>query len=190
MTWQQPGGGGDPPPPFGQGYGSGALGGLPAGVEYATWGARFGAWLLDRLALVGTALPAAIALGIASATAPDALDGSTGSPLPALFTGLFFLLMLIPLAFLVWNTYRTGTTGQSVGKRWAGIHLVSMTTMRPPGPGAAFGKYLLRSVASQVTCGIYGLLSVFWPLWDVRQQSLDDKVVSTLVVRFAGNRPL
>jgi uncharacterized RDD family membrane protein YckC len=218
MTWQQPGGEGDqphygrpqdgqphdgqpphgqpqygqppPPPPFGQGYGFGTVGGLPAGVEYAGWGSRLGAYLLDYLVALGTTIPALISLGIGAATAPDALDGSTGSPLPALFVGLFFLLLLLPLAFVVWNTYRTGATGQSLGKGWMGIHLVSSATMRPPGPGAAFGKYILRSLLSQVTCGIYGLISVLWPLWDVRHQSLDDKIVNTLVVRFAGNRPL
>ncbi len=178
------------PPAYGQGYGFGSVGGLPAGVQHASWGARLGAYLLDYLTMLGTAIPAVVCLVIGAATAPGALDGTDGSPLPAVFIGLAILLALLPLAFVVWNTYRTGATGQSVGKRWVGIHLVAVATLQPPGPGPAFGKYILRSLASQATCGIYGLLTALWPLWDVQSQTLDDKVVSTLVVRFPGHRPL
>jgi uncharacterized RDD family membrane protein YckC len=43
----------------------------------------------------------------------------------------------------------------------------------------ALGRYLLQSILTTVT--LY--LNVLWPLWDTKNQTLHDKVCSTVVIR-------
>jgi uncharacterized RDD family membrane protein YckC len=87
-------------------------------------------------------------------------------------------------AYSVWNWgYLQGTTGQSIGKRQQGIRLIKEETFLSVGFGMAVVRYLVASVISTITCGIYGVLDLLWPLWDARRQRLTDKILKMNVVQ-------
>lgn len=72
-----------------------------------------------------------------------------------------------------------GLTGQTLGKRVAGIRVVDAETGAPGiGFGRAVGRYFAR-ILSAIPC----LLGYFWMLWDGRKQTWHDKLVRTLVVK-------
>jgi RDD family len=54
---------------------------------------------------------------------------------------------------------------------------------QPPGGWTGVGRLFLRTLLGNVTGGIYTLLTYLWPLWDDKNQTLDDKMLSTLVVK-------
>lgn len=147
----------------------------------ASWGQRAGAYLLDALLLFLALLPGAVLLGIGAAADSDGSGPDEGN-VPLIVLGV--LLMLAGLGFQLWNQgWRQGARGQSFGKQWLGIRLVSAQTGTPPGGGTGLGRLLLRSVLGNCTQGLYSLLTFLWPLWDDRRQTLDDKIFKTLVVR-------
>jgi hypothetical protein len=53
----------------------------------------------------------------------------------------------------------------------------------------ALVRYLVAGAISGVTCGIYGLLDLLWPLWDVRRQRLTDKILKNAVIQ-GEKRPI
>lgn len=170
--YQQPAYGQTPwgaPPP---GYGGG-----PA-VDYASWGARAGALLLDALFAMLLYLPG-LALFIAAVATAENEDDVSGGLIAA--GGLLWFA-----AFLVqfWNHgWRQGEQGWSWGKQVVGIKLVRATDAQPPGGWVGIGRLLLRGLLGTVTSGLYPLVTYLWPLWDERKQTLDDKIFNTYVVR-------
>jgi uncharacterized RDD family membrane protein YckC len=92
-------------------------------------------------------------------------------------------LWLNTLNTLVTLTYfgyfEGGLTGQTLGKRVAGIRVVDANTGQPGiGFGRAVGRYFAR-ILSAIPC----LLGYFWMLWDARKQTWHDKLVNTVVVK-------
>ena len=45
------------------------------------------------------------------------------------------------------------------------------------------GRQFVRGLLGALTLGIYTILTYLWPLWDDLNQTLDDKIWNTLVVR-------
>jgi uncharacterized RDD family membrane protein YckC len=164
----QPGPYGAAPAGMGQPYGFGY--GPAAGADFASWGSRVGAYLIDGL----IALIPLVAGYIVFFVTLDSDGQSTG-------TGTLFALLgwLGYLAVLVWNLgYKQGTTGQSIGKGVLGIKVVGTTTRMPIG----FGMGLLRALMHAIFNNLC-FLNVLWPLWDQQKQTWTDKVVNTYVVR-------
>jgi uncharacterized RDD family membrane protein YckC len=150
--------------PYGFGYGP------TAGADFASWGSRVGAWLIDALIafvplLIGYVVFVA---SIGSDDSPSAVGGV-----------LLFLGWAGWLAVIVWNLgYKQGTTGQSIGKGVLGIKVVGVNTRMPIG----FGKGVLRALLNYIFNSAC-FLNVLWPLWDQRNQTWTDKVIETYVVR-------
>lgn len=152
----------------------------PAPVEYASWGTRVLARLVDSL--IGQALPLAVVgggLGLDQLGSPDHLGPNKhnaalqniGLTLAAVGFVCFFL---VP----VWNFwYREGIKG-SLGKSLMGIQVVNRSNGRRIGVGGAIGRDILQIV----NCLPF-YLGFLWPLWDANNQTLTDKVVSTVVVK-------
>jgi uncharacterized RDD family membrane protein YckC len=171
---QQPGYGYPPPPPpppgyAGQQYGAPVGAGLPTGMPpFAGWGQRAGAWLIDNL-------PATIGIWLT--------EGAYSYNSWA--TGIRVLGVIIVAAGVIWsvyNAYLAGQTGQSTGKRLAGIRLARFSDGQPIGPW--FGVLrLFMNVVFWVVCVIPGLLNYLWPLWDKKSQTWSDKIASSVVVR-------
>jgi uncharacterized RDD family membrane protein YckC len=191
---QQPPPYGQQPPPYGQqGYGGyppqqyGQAPWVPPGyggrpdVRYATWGQRAGALILDGLFGFLLYIPGVILLGI-GARPVDREDGGGSGGGGLIVVGA--LLMLAAFAAQLWNQgWRQGAQGWSWGKQVLRIKLVRVADAQPPGGGVGIGRLLLRGVLGSVTFGVYTLLTYLWPLWDERSQSLDDKILNTLVVQ-------
>ena len=153
-----------------QGYQNYGAPGANVGTP-AEWGTRAIALLIDWGIGVGIIVVGFILAAIAGAIA-DALG---------------FLMFLVAyaaaFAYWIWNMcIKQGSTGQSIGKEKQGIKLVKDETGQPVGGGMAFVRYLLASVISSFTCGIYGLLDYLWPLWDPEKKRLTDKIVKMSVV--------
>ena len=167
---QQQGYGYPPPPPeYGNapygaaGYGTGQPPGMP---PYASWGQRAAAWLIDNVV-------AAIGISLAEAAYYDWGNGTRA---------IGWVVLVLGVVWALYNAYLAGQTGQSTGKRTAGIRLARYADGQPI--GAAFGLLrLFLNVVFWVICFIPGVLNYLWPLWDQKSQTWSDKIASSVVVR-------
>ena len=177
--YARPGQYGAPPPAYGYppppGYGPPPL---PPGVSYASWGSRALALVVDSLMLFVCAAPGIVFTAVAASQAGPDED-------PTVAEGVTIaVLLLAGVAVWFYNfCWTQGKRGQSWGKRVVGIHLVREFDLAPPGGGMGVARYVLRSALGNATCGIYSLLTALWPLWDDKNQTIDDKILHTLVVR-------
>ena len=165
---------GAPPP----GYGGGR-------TDYASWGSRAGALILDGIFSALLFIPAAAAF-IAAAAGAETVTNLDGTVTVTDANGGLLALggVLVFLGFLValWNQgWRQGSKGQSWGKQIAGIKLIKESTGQPPGGGLGIGRLLLRQVLGVVP--FFFLVDYLFPLWDDKHQTITDKIVSTLVVK-------
>lgn len=154
-----------PPPPAPGEYGQSAYGAYPgsspAGMPaYAGWWRRVGAWLLDN-AVVG-----AIFGIIADAANSSAIETIGG---------------VVAVLWAIYNAYLAGKTGQSYGKRAAGIRLARLADGMPVGVGYGLLRWLLDQVFVWL-CVIPGLLNYLWPVWDRQSQTWCDKIAKSVVV--------
>lgn len=134
--------------------------------DYASWGARVGAILIDNL------LTGVIAIGLGGAVGAAAGEGEAG---------LGFGVVLWWVGSIVYMVLCEGSErGQTIGKRLLGIRV------RDDEGGRArysqtFGRELLRFLF-----GVFwplALLNGLWPLWDGKKQAIHDKAASTVVLR-------
>jgi len=133
-------------------------------VNYANWGQRAGAFLIDYAPIIAGWFVLFI------------LDLIIRSAAFALI--LWLLFSLGSLGWWIYNRAITmGNTGQSLGKRVVGIKLVSEATGQPIGAGMAFVRDLAHIVDS-IICYVGWL----FPLWDAKAQTLADKIMTTVVV--------
>jgi uncharacterized RDD family membrane protein YckC len=186
-----------PPPPHGGGFPPQQGGGFPPPAApggalpkeaYTPWATRVLAYIIDYipvaiiegigwLLLMGTRETACVTdtseydMGEFCAT-----GASTVGQVSIALTGL------IALAYVIWNLgYRQGTTGSSIGKSIMKFKIVSEKTGQPIGFGMSVVRELIYLVFAGL-CGIIWLIAVLFPLWDVKRQTLVDKIVSTIAV--------
>jgi uncharacterized RDD family membrane protein YckC len=122
--------------------------------QYASWGRRVGAYLLDSLILI--------------------------VPLVVLMVLLAYLATLI-VPFVYFTFFHGDPGGQTPGKRMLVIRVVGDETGDSIGYGRAFGRYAITFVFWIFF--LPGILDYLWPLWDAKNQALHDKVVGSIVVR-------
>ena len=167
-------------PPLGAGQSwAPAPAGDVRGRPLAEYAQRVWAWLIDTLIAAALQLPG-VAL-ILVAVLPAA-----GDPTPAEVNGgllaIGILLAVVGVLIAWWNQgWRQGVTGQSWGKQARRIRLVSERDGEPIGGGLGLARFLIRALISGVV-GVYWLITVLWPLWDDKRQTLEDKMLKTLVV--------
>ncbi len=180
-----PPGGYPPPPPSSGGYAppppGSAIRALPT-QAYTSWFNRVLAFLIDNI-------PYVFIVGIGwvilmSTQEEECLADVTRYDIDEVCevgyssTGLtvFWLSVLLGLAYLVWNYgYRQGTTGSSIGKSVLKFKVVSEETGRPIG----FGTSVVRQLAHLVDA-IICYIGYLFPLWDAKRQTLADKIMSTV----------
>ena len=148
----QPGYGMSPAPP---GYGA-PMSGAWAGPPLASWGERAVSYLIDYLG------PALVAGFI-----QFSVSYSLGT-----------LLWLAALAWGLYNAYLGGQTGQSTGKKQAGLRLLREQDGQVIGGGLGIGRFFLH-IVDAIPCYV-GFL---WPLWDAKKQTFADKILKTVVVK-------
>jgi uncharacterized RDD family membrane protein YckC len=150
---------------------------MPLRTDYATWGKRVGAMLIDQLpTYVGMIVFwVGYVIWIASiAQSSGSTVDLTGGAVP-IIVGI-----AIMLAGMVWTIYNrwfvAGRTGQSLGKRVTRIRLVSEQTDAPIGAMNAFIRDLVHILDGMAYVGY------LWPLWDEKKQTFADKIMRTIVV--------
>lgn len=163
------------------------------GVQLASWGKRFGAWVIDGiiLAIVGGFISwfATPTLSTRFGELVDAAEAGDQARLTAIQGDLAgpvlqfsIVLWLVTTAYclIFWTT-----TGQTPGKLALGI---SVRRADRPGP-LPIGTAVLRRVVPLVGQFVpfLSLLDGLWPLWDDKRQALHDKVGGTQVVE--GKQP-
>jgi uncharacterized RDD family membrane protein YckC len=169
-----PGGGYPPAAPYGY---------QAPGAQYAGFGARLGAYLLDALISALFVAPAIVALlagpkgGIRRCTINDeprlCRYPSGGTIAVAVILGVIGIV-----AFLYFYCKLVGTTGQSWGMKAANVRVVDQRSGAPIGVGRAVGRYFGRLI-SAVPC----YLGFLWMLWDANKQTWHDKFVQSVVVK-------
>ncbi len=157
----------------------------PLRNDYATWGKRVLAYVIDFLpGLIGASL-FYIGYGIAIFASLD-----TGNPTPDLGAGAGWMMAggviaLIGLAWTIFNRWITaGRTGQSLGKRITKIALIGEETNAPIGPLNAFLRDLVHTLDG------FAYVGYLWPLWDERKQTFSDKIMKTAVIKTPQNPEL
>ncbi|MFE3446995.1 protein kinase [Nocardia sp. NPDC059180] len=154
-------------------------GGLADGsTQFASWGARFGAALLDGLP-AGMLAGLGIVILQATSTTPTASNPSGGSSGSG--SAVMALCYAVALAYLVWNVgFRQGTTGQTWGKKVVGISVIGIQTGLPLGVGTSIARQLAH-IVDALPC----YLGFLFPLWDAKAQTIADKMIGSVVVRGA-----
>lgn len=173
---------GAPPPPPGPG----------AFAPLASFGARLGALVLDGIISAIVAIPGFVVL----ATGPTELSscsvdrngdidpngafrGICEGPTGGTIAVAVLLFAIAGIALLVFQSNRLGTRGQSLGKQAVGIKVIDAGSGGYIGFGRALGRQLFAGLISGSVCA----LGYLWAIWDPRNQTWHDKVVSTVVVK-------
>lgn len=151
-------------------------------MNYSSWGARVGGYLLNGLSSALFALPAMISFFAGPREYQECtVDGESGLCKLPTSTGwaIFAVLLAVGVvAFMVMYSKAVGSTGQFWGHRAAGVRIVDANTGAPIGAGRAFGRYLAHWLDA-VPC----YLGFLWPLWDAKKQTFADKIVRTVSIR-------
>ena len=171
-----------PPPPGYQAYTPSPT----SGFERAGFGARLGGWLLDYLLyglvvalfaipgaiLIGTSFSGCVSVGDEVVCPPGEPNGAT--------IALGGLLIAVGTIFVIVIYLRAlGTTGQTWGRKIAGVKVVGELTGQPIGIGKALGRQLFAGI---ISAQIF-YLGYLWMLWDDKKQTWHDKVVGSIVVK-------
>jgi uncharacterized RDD family membrane protein YckC len=140
------------------------------GLRLASWGRRLGGFLIDFLVLIALFIPVIVYAGATSD--PDTGEIDDG---PAAI--LVLTILLVPFLY-PW--LMLGLRGATLGKLAVGIVVVRAEDGQRFGLLRALGRVLSVSLLGLITIPL--LLSYLWPLWDRRNQTLHDKMASTIVV--------
>jgi uncharacterized RDD family membrane protein YckC len=156
----------------------------PGQGSYAGWWSRVGAYLLDgiiTLAVIVIPLVVGLVLTFQNMTYDDTTEEFSGDPGTA---GIVILVLtfLLYVAFDIWNRgLQVGSKGYSLGKRIVGIRIVKVDDGQLLGSGGGFLRWLMAFVFGLVSC--VSILDLLWPLWDEKNQTLHDKVLTSIAVR-------
>lgn len=177
----------EPPPPPGPGqypqpnpYGQPDYG--MGGADYAHWGKRVGAYLIDGLVMSLALIPGLIgvimiAAGSETSTAADGTLTMSNDDIGVAPILMILLGALLYVGFAIWNLFiKQGRTGYTIGKGVLGIKLVSERTGQPIGAGKCFVRQLAHILDS------FCYIGYLWPLWDAKKQTFADKIMTTIVV--------
>jgi uncharacterized RDD family membrane protein YckC len=129
------------------------------GGYLAGWWTRVGATIIDWLIV-------AVVSGII-------FYGAGGSGQGFEFTdwALYFLY-----AFILLGVQRA----QTVGMMALGTRVVDASTGGPIGFARSFGRAAVYLVLGITVIG--GILDIFWPIWDRRNQTLHDKAIGSVLI--------
>jgi uncharacterized RDD family membrane protein YckC len=168
-----------PPPP---GYGAP---GYPTGPAspYAGWWVRVAAQIIDGLitfAVVLVPLIVGLIITFKDSRTDPVTDKLTG--VEPVGIGILVLTGLLCLGFDIWNRgTRVGSKGQSLGKKVVGIRVVKEADGQLLGAGTGLLRWVMAFLLGIISC--VQLVDVLWPLWDDKNQTLHDKIVSSVSLK-------
>lgn len=150
--------------------------GAPQGTTYgqlAQWPHRALGYLID----LSLYIPGIVLVSIG---APKTVTVRTASGVTALSTTgpsvLYYIGALLNLGVFIWNRCIQNGQGQTVGRKVVGTKLIDATG-QTLGAGKAFLRDLCHIVDS-IICYIGWL----FPIWDVKRQTIADKMMNTTVI--------
>jgi uncharacterized RDD family membrane protein YckC len=164
------------------------------GAPLASWGRRFGAWIIDGILvaivsglLVATLIPEYTDMVDSIMNALERNDPEAVSTIVA--NSVDTTLKVALLSYVVMTIYTIAfwtTTAQTIGKM---LFRISVRRVDRPGPldlATAVRRRLLQ-LASVIPLlsNLYTFILFadgLWPLWDAKRQTLHDKIASTQVV--------
>lgn len=165
-------------PPGYQPYG--ATTGAP--MNYASWGARLGGYILNALSAILFGLPAMISFFAGPREYQECtIDGKAELcklPTDAGWVAIAVLGGIGFIALFVLYFRGVGTKGQFWGHRAAGVRIVDGETGAPIGFWKAVLRQLLHTLDSSIC-----FLGYLWPLWDKKKQTFADKIVGSVAIR-------
>jgi len=171
-----------PPPPEPSAWDSpaaGAAGPRPGQGQwdYATWGQRALAALLDGLLAFVAVIAVFIVAGLAGwifGVVNDTLGGLIGGLVGiAGYLGVVIVLILT----------EAGPYGQTPGKHIIGIRVLD-TSGATLSKGLAVGRYFAKIIS-----GLPCYVGYLWPLWDAEKRTFHDMIVNTRVVQATRKAP-
>jgi uncharacterized RDD family membrane protein YckC len=148
------------------------------GAPLASWGRRAGGWFVDLLVYFG-ALVVSVLAGLPTED-PD--TGEVSDAAAVLIVVVWFLGPILYAWLMI------GRWGQTLGKMAVGIRVLRSEDSLPVSYPRALGR--AASVWILGLLFIPLLLAYLWPLWDRRNQTLYDKMASTIVVDAAYRKAL
>lgn len=162
--WGQPAGDPGPgtqppygsPPPGYQAYTNQPYGNQLAGPRLAGWWYRVGATIIDGLIIV----------------IPSAIIGAA--------TNRLVYYVVAVLGGVIYATMLIGGSGRTVGMMALGTRCLDTATGTPIGYGRGALRWLVAQALWLPIIG--GIVDILWPLWDDKNQTLHDKVASSVVV--------
>lgn len=171
-----------PPPPGSFPPGYQPYQSVNAPMNYASWGARVGGYIVNGLSAALFILPALVAFfaGPREYTECTVNDepGLCKLPTSSGWAIIAAVGAIGLIAFIVMYCKAVGSKGQFWGHRAAGVKIVDADTGGPIGAGKAFLRQLL-SFINTAPC----YLGYLWPLWDERHQTFTDKIFNTVSIR-------
>jgi uncharacterized RDD family membrane protein YckC len=149
-------------------------------VPYASWGLRLGGFLIDLviLAVVQGILDAAFR-HTNTLTLHMTMTNNNGT---VRHNSISFVAIGIGLVVaVVYATILIGGGGKTVGMMAVGVRCVRDGSYDAVGYGKALGRALLER-AFLIAFPVW-VVDMLFPIWDGENQTLHDKVVSTVVLR-------
>jgi len=141
--------------------------------EFASWGRRLAALLVDGAILGIIVLVTLLATGVpAEDVNTTILEGSS-----------LALILLFVLPKAIYDTAMIGSRNQTFGKMALGIKVVDANDRATPiGYVRAFTRWLSTAFLWALFT-VPGILDHLWPLRDRRRQTFHDKLARSVVVR-------
>ncbi len=140
--------------------------------EFASWGRRLAALLVDGAILGVVVLATMLLAGIPLDEINSIVwDGSS-----------LGLIVLFVLPEAIYDTAMIGSRNQTFGKMAVGIKVVGADDRAPIGYTRAFTRWLSTSFLWALFT-VPGIVDHLWPLRDGRRQTFHDKFARSVVVR-------
>ncbi|MEU1225178.1 RDD family protein [Streptomyces sp. NPDC005828] len=169
-------------------------------VQVASMGLRFGARLIDSLA-IGVVYWILSAIGLAGVVgASNSIDDCTGlDPMSSayntcindqaeavggIFAAFFAALFLLFIATMLYEWLMVAFVGATLGKMALGLRVVKENTGGKPGLGGGFIRWIIPMVGA-IVCGIGQLVVFLSPFFDStgKTQGWHDRAAGTLVIK-------
>jgi uncharacterized RDD family membrane protein YckC len=151
------------------------------GPQYASFGARLGAVIIDALIAIPFAIPGIIALLAGGRTIRDCTVNDVPGRCETPSNGAIALAVLLYtagfIAYLIIYC-RMVSRGQSWGQKVTGVRVVDQETGASISAWRVLGRQLAR-----ILSGAICYIGYLWMLWDNRKQTWHDKIVGTVVVK-------
>lgn len=144
-------------------------------MQYASFGKRVVAYIIDSI-IVGliAGIPIGCLIGITTAFA---MEMSEEVYIIAIIAVSLIGVLWAVIASVLYFAIMWSRTGQTLGKKWLGIKVVTAEWI-PPSFWRAAGRAIIGYGLSDLVFG----LGFLWMLWDDYQQCWHDKLFSTYVI--------